>query len=178
MGSGVAKICVSSTSFQKNDISWSQQPPTKNMIFHKSTKSIFFRNIKIKLNARTWMTLKSSLEIYQTLKPLQSQWPPQLQQPSWPQWPLHPHFIKNITDSNGWVIPGTKMTKTAPFWGNGSSKSQFFTDISTISVRGCWGQLMSFFWKPVDETQMSPTPEATSHHILRKFSILLPLRGI
>ena len=45
--SGVVGIWVSSTSFQKSNISWPQQPPTKkvlnfNMIFHESTKPIFF----------------------------------------------------------------------------------------------------------------------------------------
>ena len=150
LASGVVDIWVSSTIFQKSNISWPQQPPTKkvvnfNMIFHESTKSIFFQNIKIKLNSRTWMTLKSSVEIFQTLEPLQPQWPPQPQQPPWPQWPLQPHFIKNITDCDGWIIPGTKMTNTGPFLWNGSSKIQFFTDISTISVRGCWGQLMLYF---------------------------------
>jgi hypothetical protein len=124
------------------------------------------------------MTLKSSVEIFQTLEPLQPQWPPKPQQPPWPQWPLQPHFIKNITDCDGWIIPGTKMTNTGLFLGNGSSKIQFFTDISTISVRGCWGQPMSLFWKLVDETQMPTTLEATSHHSSRKFSILLPLKAI
>ena len=37
---------------------------------------------------------------------------------------------------------------------------------------------MSIFSKLVDETQMSTTPEATSHHSSRKLSILLPLRAI
>ena len=159
VASGVVGIWVSSTSFQKSNISWPQQPLTKNvvnfnMIFHESTKSIFFQNIKIKLNSRTWMTLKSSVEIFQTLEPLQPQWPPQPQQPPWPQWPLQPHFIKNITDCDGWIIPGTKMTNTGPFLGNGSSKIHFFTDISTISVRGCGGHSMLLFWKVVDETQL------------------------
>jgi hypothetical protein len=49
---------------------------------------------------------------------------------------------------------------------------------TTFFVRGCWGQLMLLFWKLVDETQMPTTPETTSHHSLRKFSILLPLRAI
>ena len=183
VASGVVGIWVSSTSFQKSNIGWPQQPPTKkvvnfNMIFHESTKSIFFQNIKIKLNSRTWMTLKSSVEIFQTLEPLQPQWPPQPQQPPWPQWPLQPHFIKNITDCDGWIIPGTKMTNTGPFLGNGSSKIQFFTDISTISVGGCWGQGMTLFWKLVDEMQMPTTLEATSDHSSRKFSIFLPLRAI
>ena len=107
----------------------------------------FFQNIKIKLNSRTWMTLKSSVVIFQTLEPLQPQWPLQPQQPPWPQWPLQPHFIKNITDCDGWIIPGTKMTNTGPFLWNGSSKIQFFTDISSISVGGCWGQPMLLFWE-------------------------------
>ena len=137
-----------------------------------------FQNIKIKLNSRTWMTLKSPVEIFQTLEPLQPRWPPQPPQPPWPQWPSQPHFTKNITDCDGWIIPVTKMTNTGPFLGNGPSKIQFFTDISTISVGGCWGQPMSLFWKLMDETQMSTTLEATSHHSSRKFSILLPLRVI
>ena len=46
-GSGGLEICVSLTSFQKNDIGWPQQPPTENMlkfkmIFHYSTQKKFF----------------------------------------------------------------------------------------------------------------------------------------
>ena len=151
MASGVVDIWVSSTSFQKSNISWPQQPLTKNvvnfnMIFHESTKSIFFQNIKIKLNSRTWMTLKSSVEIFQTLEPLQPQWPPQPQQPPWPQWPLQPHFIKNITDCDGWIIPGTKMTNTGPFLWNGSSKIQFFTDIWYLLCRRLLRPAYVTFW--------------------------------
>ena len=45
-------FCVSSTSFQKSNIGWPQQPPTEkllkfNLIFHDSTKNFFFQNIKI-----------------------------------------------------------------------------------------------------------------------------------
>ena len=71
MASGGADICVSSTSFQKNDIGWPQQPPTEkvlklNMIFHDSTpKKTFFQNVEIKLNSNAWMTLKSSVVIFQ-----------------------------------------------------------------------------------------------------------------
>ena len=78
VASGGVDICVSSTSFQKNDIGWPQQPPTEkvlkfNMIFHDSTQKRFFQNIKIKLNSNAWMTLKSSVVIFQALKPLQPQ---------------------------------------------------------------------------------------------------------
>ena len=48
----------------------------------------FFQIIKIKLNLRTCMTLKSSVVIFQALEPLRPQWPLQPQQPPWP------HFIK------------------------------------------------------------------------------------
>ena len=47
------EICFSSTSFQKNDIGWPQQPPTEkvlkfNMIFHDSTQKNFFSKHKNK----------------------------------------------------------------------------------------------------------------------------------
>jgi hypothetical protein len=47
------EICVSSTSFQKNDIGWPQQPPTEKMlkfnkIFHDSTQKGFFSKHKNK----------------------------------------------------------------------------------------------------------------------------------
>ena len=40
------------------------------------------------------------------------------------------------------------------------------------------GLYLSFFWKLVDETQMSKPPEATRHHNSTKLLILLPLRAI
>ena len=64
------------------------------------TKNICFQNIKIKLNPGTWMTLQSSVVIFQALESLQPQWPLQSQQPQWPQWPRQPHFIKRITDTD------------------------------------------------------------------------------
>ena len=57
-----------------------------------------------------WMTLKSSVVIFQALKPLQSQWPQWFQQPPWPQWPQQLHFIKKFTDPKGLIIPCTQMT--------------------------------------------------------------------
>ena len=68
--SGGLEFCVSLTSFQKSDKGWPQQPPTEkllkfNLIFHDSTQKRFFQNIKIKLNSNAWMTLKSSVVIFQ-----------------------------------------------------------------------------------------------------------------
>ena len=75
------------------------------------------------------MTLKSSVVIFQALKPLQPQWPQWPQQPQRPQWPQQPHFIKKFTDPYGFIIPSTKMTNISPFLWHGSSKIPFFTDI-------------------------------------------------
>ena len=53
MASGGSEICVSSNSYQKNDIGWPLQPPTEkmlkfNIIFHDSTQNIFFEKHKNK----------------------------------------------------------------------------------------------------------------------------------
>ena len=79
VASGGLGICVSSTGFQKNDIGWPQQPPRKkvlkfNMIFYASTqkKNVFSKHI-YKAVSIAWMTLRSSLVIFQSLKPLQPQ---------------------------------------------------------------------------------------------------------
>ena len=137
-------------------------------------KTFFFQNIKIKLNSNAWMTLKSSVVIFQALKPLQPQWPRWPQQPQWPQWPQQPHFIKKFTDPDGLIIPSTQMTTTSPFLWNGSSKFQFFTDIWYLSVGGCWGQQMLLFQKLIMETQISEIPEPTMDRNSIILMILLP----
>ena len=119
-----ADICVSSASFQNNDMGWPQQPPIEevlkfNMIFQDSCIFFLFQNIKIKLITRSCMTLKSSLVIFQALKPLQPQWPLQPQQHLWPQWPLQPHSIKKITAPDDWIPPGNQMTNNSLFLWNG-----------------------------------------------------------
>ena len=83
------------------------------------------------------MTLKSSLVIFQALKPLQPQRPHQPLQRQWPQQPLRPYFIKELPDLDDWIVLGTKMTNAGPFLWNESSKIQLFTDFSTFSVGGC-----------------------------------------
>ena len=177
-------IWVSWTRFQKSNISWPQQPPTWKvlkfkMIFHDSSIIFFlFQNIKIKLNSRTPMTLESSAVIFQALKPLQPHWPHRPLQPRWPLQPQKPYFTKELPDSDGWIILGTKMTNSCQFLWNSSSKIQFFTDFSTFSAGGCWGQPMLLFWKLGQETQMSTPPEATRHHISTQLLVLLHLRAI
>ena len=48
---------------------------------------------------------------------------------------------------------------------------------STFSVKGCWGQPMSSFWKLVGETQIFKPLEATRHPFSIKLLILLSLRA-
>ena len=110
-------------------------------------KKYVFQNIKTNLNLRTWMTLKSSVVIFQALEPLQLQWPLQRQQPPWPQWPLQPHFIKQITAPDDWILPGKQMTNNGPFLWNESSKIQI-----SLSNGGCWGQPILLLQKLLDKT--------------------------
>ena len=103
--------------------------------------------MNVKLNSKTWMTLKSSIVIFQALKPLQLQWPQQPQQPRWPQWPQQPHFIQQLPEPDGWIIPGTKMTSNGVFCWMDYQKSKFLLVYGTFSVGGCWGQPMLLFLK-------------------------------
>ena len=125
-------IWVSWTSFQKSNISWPQQPPTEkvlkfNMIFHDSTKKFFvskhqnkatFKNLDDSENlSNNFSGLKTSAASLTSLAHMQ---------PHWPHRPLQPYFIKELPDSDDWIIPDTKMTNTSQFLWNGSSKIQFF----------------------------------------------------
>ena len=138
------------------------------------SKKDFFQNIKIKVNSNGWMTLKSSVTIFQPLKPLQPQWP---QWPQQPQWPRQPHFIKQFTDPDGLIFPSTQMTNTSPFLLNRSPKIQCFTDIWYSFCLRLLRPAGVIFWKPVDETQMSKPLEATKHHKSIKNLICLTLRA-
>ena len=75
------------------------------------------------------MSLKSLVAIFQTLELLQPHWPHRPLQPHWPLLPQKPYFTKKLSDPDGWIIPGIKMTNTGPCLWNGLSKIQFFTDI-------------------------------------------------
>ena len=116
------------TIFQKSSISWPQQPLTEkvlkfNLIFHDSTpKNIFSKH----QNKAEFKKLDDSKVLIRNFPDPKTSAASMTSTPPWPQWPLQPHFIKNITDCDGWIIPGTTMTNTSPFLGNGSSKIQFF----------------------------------------------------
>ena len=65
-----------------------------------------------------------------------------------------------------------------PFCGMDHKKSNFLLISDTLSIGGCWGQLMLLFWKLVDETQMGNPCDHAARDILSKLSILLPLRAV
>ena len=56
--------------------------------------------------------------------------PQQPLQPHWPQQLLKPHFLKKLLDPDGLNNTGTKITNIGHFLWNGSSKTQFFTNIA------------------------------------------------
>ena len=56
-------------------------------------------------------------------------------QPYLPQQPLQPYFLK-LPDPDGWIIPGTKMTKAGPFLWN-RLKIHLLLISDTLSVGGC-----------------------------------------
>ena len=121
--------------FKKSNIGRPQQPQTEKVwnqtwYFMIPPKIFFSKNIKMKLSSITWMTLKSSVVIFTALELLLSQWPQQ------------PHFNKGLPESDGWIIPGTKMTNTGPSLRNEESKFQFFTDIWYLF---CWRLLRPTF---------------------------------
>ena len=76
-----------------------------------------------------------------------------------------------------WSSLAPKLPIPVPFCGMDHQKSNFLLISDTLSVGGCWGQPMSFFWKLVDETQISAPPEATRHHKSKKILVLLSLRA-
>ena len=58
------------------------------MVFHDSVKKI--------------KNLDDPVRIFKALETLAH----------WPYLPLKPHFLKELPDTDGWIIPGTKMTNT------------------------------------------------------------------
>ena len=95
-------------------------------------------------------------------------------------WGCRGSKVWKITTEDFRVIQVLEFSFILMFWKNIDLVDSWniILKFTTFFVGGCWGQLMLLFWKLVDETQMSTTPEATSYHSSRKFSILLPLRAI
>ena len=98
----------------------------------------------------------------------------------WGHWGCRGSKAWKITTGDFRVIQVLEFSFILMFWKNIDLvvSWKIILKFTTFFVGGCWGQLMLLFRKLVDETQMPTTPEATSYHSSRKFSILLPLRAI
>ena len=145
-----------------------------NLIFHNSNKKYLLSKHRNKAEFRY---LEDPAVIFQALEPLQPQWPQQPQQPRWPQWPQQPHFIQELPEPDGWIIPGTKMTSTSVFCWMDHQKSNFLFVSDIFSVRGCWGQPMLLFWKLVANIKMSWPQAFIEHNLSMKLSILIPAKA-
>ena len=121
------RFWVRQTIFKQINIGWPPQPPTEKVL---KLILLTFQNIKMKLNSRTWMTLKSSVVIFQASEPLQPL--DLISLCNWPLPPQKPYFIKKHPDCC--IIPSNKMTNTDPFLWNGSTKSNFSLLSDTLSV--------------------------------------------
>ena len=93
----------------------------------------------------------------------------------WGHWGYWGSKAWKITTGDFRVIQVLEFSFILMFWKNiflGVESWNIRLNFSTFSIRGCWGQPMSFFWKLFDETQISKPPEATRHHNSIKLLIL------
>ena len=177
-------ICVSTTSFQKNDFGWPQQPPTER-VSDISEKLEFWWSTPQKgtgighLGARDDQIIRIC-KFFDEMRLLRSLRPLRLLRPQRPLrlqrfLDLKNHYWGLLSHPGIWIQLYFYVLKKSYF---GVGSWNIILNFSTFSVRGCWGQGMQFFWKLVDETQKCNPPEATRHHNPRKIFILLPLKAI
>ena len=173
-------IWVLSTRFWKSNIGWPKHPPTEkvlklNMIFHDSTQKILFSKHRNKAEFKNLCDSEVLSSDFPGLKTLQPHWPHRPLQFCWPHQSLQPYFTKNLPGPDDWMIFGTKMINTVPFlWIINNTIFHWYVS-DTLSVGGCWGQLMLLFKKLVDETQMSKPLEVARYHNSIKLLVILPL---
>ena len=155
-------IWVSSTSFQKSNIGWPQQPPTEigPKIQHDISWFYHFFFLSKHQNKAEFKNLYGSEVLSSDFPGLKTSAASMASTASTAsmasmQWPLKPHFIKKITPDDDWIPLATKSPILVFFGGMDHHKTQIFTDICTFSVGGCRGQLILFFWKLVEKTQIS-----------------------
>ena len=131
---GGLHICVSSTSFQKNDMSWPQQPLTEkvqkfNMIFHDPTQEFFFSKHENKAEFKCLNDSEVLSSDFPGLKTSAASMTSVASTASTASMTSTASFNQKITDPDGLIILNTQMTNTGSFLWKESSKIQFFTDI-------------------------------------------------
>ena len=175
------EICVPPKGFQKIYISWPQQPPTER-VSDINRKSNFWWSIPQKgtgfdhLSARDDPIISISIVVMK-----------------WDSWEATKVFeAVEVIEAAKVLRPGksplmtaksSRFLNSALFW---CFENKYFLleswniklNFGTFEVGGCWGQPMPIFWKLLDETQMSKSPEANGHHNSTKLLIFLSLRAI
>ena len=136
-------------------------------VLQKYASTIFF--FKMNLNSRNWMSLKSSVVIFQSVET-------SVASLTWVAYVTllastasKPNFLNKLPTPSAWVISGTKLTNTCPL----SSKIQFFTDI--------WYSFCRRLVRPVNVTFSKTgwynlnvkTSGSSRHHNSLKILILL-----
>ena len=183
MASGVVDIWVLSTSFQKSDNSRPQQPP-RQIVLKSVNNWIFDDSFHIQGTSLVILVpgiIQPSKSVMFLMKwGCKGHWGHGGCWGCGGHWGCRGSKVWKISTEDFRVIQLFECCFILMFWKNIDLVDSWsiILKFTTFFVGGCWGQLMLLFWKLVDETQMSTTPEATSYHSSRKFSILLPLRVI
>ena len=167
VASGVVGIWVSSTSFQKSNIGWPQQPLTEIVLI--SLKNWIFYDPFHKMVPGM---IQSSQSVMFLMK-----WGCKGHWGHGGRWGCRGHWgcrgskVWKITTEDFRVIQVLEFSFILMFWKNIDLVDSWniILKFTTFFVGGCWGQPRLLFWKLVDETEMSTTLEATTHHSLRKF---------
>ena len=127
-----------------------------------------FQNIKMKMNSRTWMTLKSSVGIFQALKLLHPHCPHRPLQPHWPLQPQKPYFTKKTSWSWWLDYPWHQNDQCWPLFLEWIIKNPIFHWYLILFLSEAVGASWCHF------SEMSNPPEPTMHHHQIKLLILLP----
>ena len=177
-----AVIWVSSTSFQKSNIAWPQQPPTEKVQI--SVKNWIFDDLFHKKGLVLVIWVLGIIQLSIWVKFL-IKWGCWGHRGHWGCWGCRGNW--DYSGSNAWkittedfrVTQDLEFSFTLMFWKNNFLVESWniMLNFRTFPFGGCWGQSMLLFWKLVDKTQISKPLEPTRHHNSIKLLILLPLRA-
>ena len=184
VGSGGVDIWVSSTSSQKSDIGWPQQPLTEKVQI--SVKIWSFDDPLLKKEPVLVILMQGVIQSSEAVIFLMK-WGCKGHWGHGGCWGCRGHWgrrglkawkITTLEDFR--VIQVLKFSFILMFWKKNNLLVEWWNillNFRTFSVGGCWCQPMLFFWKLVDKTQMSTPPEPTRDHKSMKLLIFLPLRA-
>ena len=142
MASGGKKICVSSTSFQKNYIGWPQQPLTEkvlkfNIIFHDFTQKKIFSKHKNKAEFKYLDDSEVLSSDFSGLKTSAASMTSVTSTASMASMTSTASFHQKILILMVESSLAPKLSKPVPFYGMDHQKSNFLLISDTLSVKDC-----------------------------------------